>query len=147
MPFHKIRRHVTREGRRLGCARDSPASHDDHLMVMLFDLLLSDDIVCLDESQDRRRRRLWATVQCIPGQVEISERCKLDFRMESAPGRLAEQMAHAIAHGWEGLVLKDCQAPYIVHVFPKVVSRMPKHLLALGLILRQEPNLVGYARS
>jgi DNA ligase-4 len=113
MPFHKIRRHVTREGRRLGCARDPPASHDEHLMVMLFDLLLLDDTVCLHESQDRRRRRLWATVQYFPGQVQISERRKLDFRKESAPARLAEQMAHAIAYGWEGLVLKDCRAPYL----------------------------------
>jgi ATP-dependent DNA ligase len=77
-------------------------------MVMLFDLLLLDDIGCLHESHDQRRRRLWATVRHVPGQVEIGERRKLDFRLESAPGRLAEQMTHAIADGWEGLVLKDC---------------------------------------
>jgi hypothetical protein len=35
----------------------------------------------------------------------IGERCKLDFRVENAPARLAEEMAHAISHGWEGLVL------------------------------------------
>jgi DNA ligase 4 len=113
IPFHRIRQYVTREGRRLGCARDSPVSEEEHLMVMLFDLLLLDDIVCLHEPHDQRRRRLWATVRHVPGQVEIGERRKLDFRLESAPGRLAEQMAHAIAYGWEGLVLKDCRAPYL----------------------------------
>jgi DNA ligase-4 len=113
MPFHRIRQYVRREGRRLGYARDSPVLEEEHLMVMLFDLLLLDDIVCLHESHDQRRRRLWATVRHVPGQVEIGERCKLDFRLESAAGRLAEQMAHAITYGWEGLVLKDCRAPYL----------------------------------
>lgn len=45
-------------------------------MVMLFNILLLDDTVCLLESQDCQRRRLWAMFQCIAGQVEIGERCE-----------------------------------------------------------------------
>jgi DNA ligase 4 len=56
MHFHRIRQSVTREGRQLGCAQDSPVSEDENLMVMLFDLLLLDDIVCLHEPHDQRRR-------------------------------------------------------------------------------------------
>jgi hypothetical protein len=83
--------------------------------------------VCLHEPHDqRRRRRLWATVRHVPGQVEIGERCKLDFRLESASGRLAEQMAHAIAYGWEGFVLKDCRAPclHCLDHLPHVTVKM-----------------------
>jgi DNA ligase-4 len=102
-------------------------------MVMLFDILLLDDIACLHESHDQRRRRLWATVRHVPGQVEIGERCKLDFRLESAPGRLAEQMAHAIFYGWEGLVLKDCRAPYLHYLDQRPYIELKKdHIPGLG---------------
>ena len=65
-------------------------------MVMLFDLLLLDDIVCLHESHDQRRRRLWATVQHVPGQVEIGKCYKLDFRLESAPGRKVIELINRV---------------------------------------------------
>ena len=133
MPFHRIRQYVTHEARRLGCARDSPVLEEEHLMVMLFDLLLLDDIVCLHESHDQRWRRLWATVRHVPGQVEIGERCKLDFRLESAAGRLAQQMAHAIAYGWEGLVLKDCRTPYLHYFHHRPHIKLKKDcILGLG---------------
>jgi DNA ligase 4 len=57
-PFHKIRKHVRRAGRRLGCVRDSLVQEYEHLMVMLYDLLLLDDNICVREPHDRRRQRL-----------------------------------------------------------------------------------------
>jgi hypothetical protein len=44
MPFFKIQRHVTREGRRLGCDQDSPRSPDEHLMIIFYDVHVLDDI-------------------------------------------------------------------------------------------------------
>lgn len=40
--FSKIRRYVSREGRHLGCAQDSPPCEDEHLMIMFYDLLVVD---------------------------------------------------------------------------------------------------------
>jgi DNA ligase 4 len=57
-PFHKIRKHIQRAGRRLGCARDSPVQKGEHLMVVLYDLLLLDDNICVREPHDGRRERL-----------------------------------------------------------------------------------------
>ncbi|KAK5043615.1 hypothetical protein LTR84_011375 [Exophiala bonariae] len=112
MPFHKIRRYVSREGRQLGCGRDSPPCEDEHLMIMFYDLLILDDIVCLHEPHNVRRRRLWATIHRIPGRADIGHRVKIDLRKVDGATRLGEEMASAIARGWEGLVIKDCEAPY-----------------------------------
>lgn len=46
-PFHKIRKHVQRSGRSLGTAQDSPVDPREHLMIMFYDVLLLDDIVCI----------------------------------------------------------------------------------------------------
>jgi DNA ligase-4 len=53
--FHKIRKHVKRLGRLIGTARDSPVDSNEHLMIMFFDILLLDDIVCIRESHNKRR--------------------------------------------------------------------------------------------
>jgi len=43
-------------------------------MIMFYDLLLLDDILCIHESHNRRRRRLWSTVHLIPGRADIGPR-------------------------------------------------------------------------
>ena len=58
MPFYKIRRYVTREGRRLGCAQDSPLDPNEHLMVIFHNILLWDRHKCIDETYTQRRRYL-----------------------------------------------------------------------------------------
>jgi DNA ligase 4 len=57
-PFHKIRKHVKRSGRSIGTARDSPVDSNEHLIIMFFDILLLDDIVCIGEPHDKRRQLL-----------------------------------------------------------------------------------------
>jgi DNA ligase-4 len=57
-PFHKIRKHVKRSGRLIVTARDSPVDSNEHLMIMFFDILLLDDIVCIREPHDKRRQLL-----------------------------------------------------------------------------------------
>jgi ATP-dependent DNA ligase len=112
-PFHKIRKHVRRAGRRLGCARDSPVQEGEHLMVVLYDLLLLDDNICVREPHDRRRQRLRLIVRCIPGRLDIGTRTKIDLGSRGAAHRLRRLFAATIARGGEGLVLKGCADPYL----------------------------------
>ena len=43
--LHKIRKHVQRSARFLSTVRDSPVDLNEHLMIMLYDILLLDDTV------------------------------------------------------------------------------------------------------
>ena len=83
-------------------------------MIMFYDLLILDDLLCVHEPHTVRRRRLWATVHRIPGRSDIGHRVKIDLRLVDGATRLGEEMASAIARGWEGLVVKDCEALYLL---------------------------------
>jgi DNA ligase 4 len=111
--FRKIRKHVRRAGHRLGCAQDSPVQEGEHLMVMLYDLLLLDDGICVREPQDRRRQQLRSTVRCIQDRFDIGTSTKIDFGSRGAADRLRQLFAATIARGGEGLVLKVCADPYL----------------------------------
>ena len=111
-PFYKIRRHVKRSGQFLGCAQDSPAPAHEKLMIMFYDLLLLDDIVCFQETHDKRRQRLWSIVRWIPERAEIGSREKIQFGPEHSLHLLRRIFAQAISQNWEGLVLKGCDDSY-----------------------------------
>ncbi|KAH7115591.1 hypothetical protein EDB81DRAFT_595044, partial [Dactylonectria macrodidyma] len=111
-PFHKIRRHVKRSGRFLGAARDSLVESSEHLMIMFYDILLLDGIVCGLETHDERRRRLQFLVLRIPGRTDIGSREVIEFSSLDAAERLSETFARAITQRWEGFVLKGCDDPY-----------------------------------
>ncbi|KAH7110965.1 hypothetical protein EDB81DRAFT_831389 [Dactylonectria macrodidyma] len=111
-PFYKIRRHVKRAGRFLGAARDSPVESSEHLMIMFYDILLLDDIVCGLETHDERRRRLQSLVRRIQGWTDIGSRDVIDFSSFDAAERLSDTFAQAITQRWEGFVLKGCDDPY-----------------------------------
>ena len=114
MATSMIRRHVTREGRQLGCDRDSPPSPDELLMMIFYDVLLLDDNHCIYETYKHRRQRLTSVVHPVPGHAEIGERQKIDFAYADAPLQLAQHLAYEITQIWEGLVLKACQGTYIL---------------------------------
>jgi DNA ligase-4 len=80
---------------------------------MFYDLLILDDIICLNEPHSLRRRRLWGVVHRVLGRADIGTRVRIDLRPPDGAARLDEEMASAIARGWEGLVVKDCDAPYL----------------------------------
>ncbi|KAK5203046.1 hypothetical protein LTR41_011233 [Exophiala xenobiotica] len=113
MPFHNIPRYVSLEGRQLGCARDSPPREDEHLMIMSYDVLLLDDILCLHEPLHMRRGRLETLISREAGQAEIGEGVKIDLRLTEDVARFHNEMTSANAKGWEGLVVKDWNAPYV----------------------------------
>ena len=81
-------------------------------MVMLYDLLLLDDDICVQEPHDRRRRQLRSMVRCIQGRFDIGTSTKIDFGSRGAD-RLRQIFAATIARGGEGLVLKGCADPYL----------------------------------
>ncbi|KAM0278556.1 hypothetical protein ACHAQH_005124 [Verticillium albo-atrum] len=58
LPFHKIRKYVSRSGVFLGAQRDSPPNLDEHLMMVYFDVLLIDDESLLGTRQTDRFDRL-----------------------------------------------------------------------------------------
>jgi hypothetical protein len=41
-------------------------------MIMFYDILLLDDIVCATEPHDKRSHRLRSVVQCIPSRAKIA---------------------------------------------------------------------------
>jgi DNA ligase-4 len=112
-PFHKIRKHVQRSGRWLGNQADSPASLDEHLMIMFYDILLLDDKVVLRETHSKRRQRLESLVKTTPGYAEIGTREKINFSSRRAQEQLRSAFAAAITQHWEGFVLKGCDEPYL----------------------------------
>ena len=111
-PFHKIRKHVQRSGRSLETSKDSPVDLNEHLMIMLYDILLLDNTVCIRESHDKRRRLLQFLIKCTPGRVDIGTRQIIDFSSSNAPEVLSEIFARAIVRRWEEFVLKGSNDTY-----------------------------------
>lgn len=112
LPFHKIRKHVSRSGSFLGTKADSMPHHYEHLMIVFYDVLLVDDISCLQCTHTSRRRLLKRIVCQIPGRAELAAQCNIDFTCAEAPEQLRNHYAHAITKRWEGLVLKPLDEPY-----------------------------------
>lgn len=112
LPFHKIRKHVSRSGSFLGTKADSMPHHHEHLMIVFYDVLLVDDISCLQYTHTSRRRLLKRIVSQIPGRAELAAQCNVDFTCPEAPEQLRNHYAHAITKRWEGLVLKPLDEPY-----------------------------------
>jgi DNA ligase 4 len=102
-------------------------------MIMFFDILLLDDIVCIREPHDKRRQLLQSLVHCIPGQADIGTREIIDFSSYDAPELLSEAFARAIARRWEGMVLKGCDDPYFsFHRTKSFVKLKKDHIAGLG---------------
>ena len=131
-PFHKIRKHVKRSGRFLGTLQDSPTDPDEHLMIMLYDILLLDDIACIKENLEQRRQRLCSLAQCIRGRVGIGSRKIIDFSSGRATILLQEVFTQAITRRWEGLVLKGCDDPYFSLDGTRFIKLKKDYIAGLG---------------
>jgi DNA ligase 4 len=81
-------------------------------MIMFYDILLLDDIICGLETHGERRRLLQSLVRRIPGRTDIGSREVIEFSSFGAAERLRETFARAITQRWEGFVLKACDGPY-----------------------------------
>ena len=94
MPFYKIRRHVLRAGHRIGCAQDYPPSREEHLMVMLYDVLLYGDIDYLCTHMQVGVKD-WRRSQPRPRRVDISTSTEIDFKRPDATHRLRHLTANS----------------------------------------------------
>ena len=112
LEFHKIRKMVSRSGSFLGTNADSLPHPHEHLMIVLFDVLLANDTSLLSLPYASRRQFLERLVVQRPGRAELAVRLELDFSSPAAPAKLRKYYARAIASRWEGLVLKPSAEPY-----------------------------------
>ncbi|KAI0443909.1 hypothetical protein F4803DRAFT_513248 [Xylaria telfairii] len=111
LPFHKIRKHVSRSGSFLGTANDSQAHDHEHLMIIYYDVLLIDDESLLGVKNSERFRRLSEMVTCREGYAELVTRSTICTSRPSAVLALRELFAQCISLRGEGLVLKPDE-PY-----------------------------------
>ncbi|KAI0106469.1 hypothetical protein GGR51DRAFT_171296 [Nemania sp. FL0031] len=111
LPFHKIRKHVSRSGSFLGTANDSQAHEYEHLMIIYYDVLLIDDESLLGLHNSKRFRRLQELITCRKGYAELVPRTTVRTSRPSAVKALRELFAQCISSRGEGLVLKPDE-PY-----------------------------------
>ncbi|KAI0205114.1 hypothetical protein F4808DRAFT_273433 [Astrocystis sublimbata] len=111
LPFHKIRKHVSRSGSFIGAAIDSQAHDYEHLMIVYYDVLLIDDESLLGVKNSERFQRLSKLVTCREGHAELVTRTRVRTSQSSAVPVLRELFAQCITSRGEGLVLKPDE-PY-----------------------------------
>lgn len=112
LPFHKIRKHVTRSGSSLGTTMDSPPRAHEHVMIIFFDLLLLDATVHLNKGVEVRKAALNGLYRKRQGRAITAESRVLDFSNPESKRKLIAHFAASIAARHEGLVLKPCGQPY-----------------------------------
>ncbi|KAL4988940.1 hypothetical protein BDW68DRAFT_196352 [Aspergillus falconensis] len=118
MPFHKLRKLVSRSGAFIGTESDSPPQPYERLMMVFFDILVLDDNILLRKPHRERRLLLKNTVQIIPGVSDIADQRIIDFSRLDGQSKLETLFSKGIAKRWEGFILKGCEDPY----FPIVVD-------------------------
>ncbi|KAI0470862.1 hypothetical protein GGR56DRAFT_657971 [Xylariaceae sp. FL0804] len=111
LPFHKIRKHVSRSGHFLGTTVDSQAHEHEHLMIIYYDVLLIDSQSMLGSKHSQRFKRLSDLITCRKGHAELVSRQIIPCSQTSAASLLRETFARCITSRGEGLVLKPDE-PY-----------------------------------
>ncbi|KAK5993454.1 hypothetical protein PT974_06885 [Cladobotryum mycophilum] len=111
LPFHHIRKHVTRRGRFMGTEHDSPPRPYEHLMMVYYDMLLLDGESFLNIKHSERFKLLEKTIHCSIGQAELVPRQVIDTNHGFAASALRKIFAKIIIERGEGLVLKS-DLPY-----------------------------------
>ncbi|OBR11863.1 ATP dependent DNA ligase [Colletotrichum higginsianum IMI 349063] len=106
LPFHKIRKYVTRSGSFLHTEADSQRHDYEHLMIIYFDALLIDGESLLGVRQNERFERLTDLITCRKGRAALVEHQIISFDHSLGPHHLRKAFAKSIAAREEGLVLK-----------------------------------------
>ncbi|KAL4882286.1 hypothetical protein BJY04DRAFT_217604 [Aspergillus karnatakaensis] len=112
MPFHKLRKFVSRSGLYIGTESDSPPQPYERLMIVFFDILLLDNDICLRKPHRERRLLLKDIAQTISGLADIADQRVIDFSRSDGRSKLETLFAAGIAERWEGFILKGCEDPY-----------------------------------
>ncbi|RDW92822.1 ATP dependent DNA ligase domain protein [Aspergillus mulundensis] len=118
MPFHKLRKLISRSGVFIGAESDSPPQPYERLMMVFFDILVLDEKILLRKPHRERRLLLKDTVQVISGVADIADQRIIDFSRSDSLSKLETLFSKGIAERWEGFILKGCEDPY----FPILVD-------------------------
>ncbi|KAK1253358.1 hypothetical protein MKX07_001435 [Trichoderma sp. CBMAI-0711] len=111
LPFHHIRKDVTRRGWFMNTEQDSPPRSYEHLMIVYYDVLLLDGQSLLNTRHSERFSLLEKIVHCDRGQAELVQRQLINTNHPMAASDLRNAFAKVIRERGEGLVLKADQ-PY-----------------------------------
>ncbi|KAM0346925.1 hypothetical protein ACHAPU_005265 [Fusarium lateritium] len=111
LPFHKIRRHVSRRGRFLNTELDSLPGPQEHLMIIYYDIILLEDQSLINLRHSERFKILSNLIRCRKGWAELVPRQVVDFGQTLGASTLRKIFAVTILARKEGLVLKPDE-PY-----------------------------------
>ncbi|KAK1599569.1 ATP dependent DNA ligase domain-containing protein [Colletotrichum navitas] len=106
LPFHKIRKYVSRSGSFINTEADSQRHNYEHLMIIYYDVLLIDQESLLGVCQSERFKRLAELIACREGHAEVVDRQVINFDHSLGAHRLRQAFAKSITGREEGLVLK-----------------------------------------
>uniref|UniRef100_A0A098DN54 ATP-dependent DNA ligase family profile domain-containing protein n=1 Tax=Gibberella zeae (strain ATCC MYA-4620 / CBS 123657 / FGSC 9075 / NRRL 31084 / PH-1) TaxID=229533 RepID=A0A098DN54_GIBZE len=111
LPFHKIRKHVSRRGVFLNTDQDSLPGPQEHLMIIYYDIMLLDDQSLINLRHSERFKILSNLICCSKGWAELVPRQVVDFGQPLGVSALRKTFALTILARKEGLVLKPDE-PY-----------------------------------
>ncbi|KAL6924775.1 hypothetical protein FSHL1_002024 [Fusarium sambucinum] len=111
LPFHKIRKHVSRRGVFLCTDLDSLPGPQEHLMIVYYDIMFLEDQSLINLRHSERFKILSELVCCRKGWAELVPRQVVDFGQPLGVSTLRKTFALAILARKEGLVLKPDE-PY-----------------------------------
>ncbi|EXL62224.1 hypothetical protein FOCG_00963 [Fusarium oxysporum f. sp. radicis-lycopersici 26381] len=111
LPFHSIRKHVSRRGRFLNTELDSLPGPQEHLMIIYYDVMLLEDQSLINLRHSERFKILSNLVCCRKGWAGLVPRQVIDFGQPLGASTLRKAFAMVILAWKEGLVLKPDE-PY-----------------------------------
>ncbi|KAF4455293.1 dna ligase 4 [Fusarium albosuccineum] len=111
LPFHKIRKHVSRRGLFLNAEQDSLPGPQEHLMIIYYDIMLLEDQSLINLRHSERFKILSNLINCRKGWAELVQRQVIDFGLSLGASSLRKAFALTILARKEGLVLKPDE-PY-----------------------------------
>lgn len=132
--FEKIRKHA---GVFVGTEQNSPQQPGEHLMLVLFDLILLDDEAVLSRSVEERKAMLSSIYKKIQGRAVPAESRVMDFSQTNTEHRLLNHFASSIACQHEGLVLKPCGVSYLGLSSGQTEKQHPRRTIA-GIKLKKD---------
>jgi DNA ligase 4 len=124
--FYKIRKYMKQSGRFIGIARDLFINSNKYLMIIFYDILLLDDIICIREFYNRRRYLFESLIHSIFSQTDIGNREIIDFSSFDALELLSEVFARAITRRWKGFMLKNYDDLYFSFKKIKLFIKLKK---------------------
>ncbi|QGI92936.1 hypothetical protein CEK26_006005 [Fusarium fujikuroi] len=112
LPFHRIRKHVSRRGRFLNTELDSLPGPQEHLMIIYYDVMLLEDQSLINLRHSERFNILSSLICCRKGWAGLVPRQVIDFGQPLGASTLRKAYAMVILARKEGLVLKPDEPYY-----------------------------------